>query len=272
MNKELHALARRYADLEQQRAEIASEISDLKAEAKSQGFDPALLAKVVRVMLMDADKRKKALDQIELFDTYLAGVGLLAASLIASGNTLVAVDAATGNFEFNDDSLWWKGAVARLPASNLKGDGAYDIGNGDLRLTLAATPAAFNDFKWLYQRFPASGGGNLGLAVLWKGATQDYVIRDADVRSGSAHVLGDVGVTVADTTFFHDANLRFTGVTTKQIADVDPTLRSPRDGRAAPDLTQLFVRRGDLVRAIETLKEVHVSFGREDILAALKRR
>ena len=140
------------------------------------------------------------------------------------------VKALAGNFEFNDDSLWWKGAVARLPASNLKGDGAYNIGNGDLRLSLAATPAALNDFKWLYQRFPDEGGGNLGITVLWKGATQDYVIRDADVRSGGAHVLGDVGVTVADTTFFHDAKLRFTGVTTKQIADIDPTLRAPRQG------------------------------------------
>ena len=140
------------------------------------------------------------------------------------------VKALAGSFEFNDDSLWWKGASARLPKSNLKGDGTYNINNGDMRLTLAATPAAFDDFKWLYQRFPAEGGGNLGLAVVWKGATQDYVVRDADVRSGSAHVLGDVGVTIADTTFFHDANLRFTGVTTKQIAELDPTLRSPRQG------------------------------------------
>jgi hypothetical protein len=51
-----------------------------------------------------------------------------------------------------------------------------------------------------------------------------------------------------------------------------PTSHSPRDRRAAPDLSRLFVRRGDLVRAIETLKEVHVSFGRQDVLAALKRR
>ena len=140
------------------------------------------------------------------------------------------VQALAGNFEFNDDSLWWKGAVARLPASNLKGDGMYNIGNGDMRLSLAATPAALADFGWLYQRFPREGGGNLGLTVAWKGATQDYVIRDADVRSGGAHVLGDVGVTVADTTFYHDANLRFTGVTTKQIVGLDPTLRSPRQG------------------------------------------
>lgn len=77
MNAELKALAERIARLEDDKAEIASDIRDLKAEAKAQGYDPTVLAKVVRVMRMEEDKRKKALDQIELFDTYLAGVGLL---------------------------------------------------------------------------------------------------------------------------------------------------------------------------------------------------
>jgi translocation and assembly module TamB len=140
------------------------------------------------------------------------------------------VTALTGNFEFNDDSLWWKGAHGQLPASKLHGDGMYDLNNGDMRLTLAAAPAAFSDFKWLYQRFPKTGGGNVGLTVEWKGATQDYFVRDADVRSEGAHLTGDLGVTVADTTFFHDANVRFTGLTTKQIADVDPTMNWPRRG------------------------------------------
>jgi hypothetical protein len=60
-------------------------------------------------------------------------------------------------------------------------------------------------------------------------------------------------------------------------AQIDEQLFLPishlhHERRPAPDLTQLFVRRGDLVRAIETLKDVHVSFGREDVLAALKNR
>ncbi len=169
------------------------------------------------------------------------------------------VRALTGNFDFNDDSLWWKGAHAELPASKAHGDGVYNIDNGDMRLTLAAAPAAFPDFTWLYQRMPKSGGGNLGLVVQWKGATQDYVVRDADLESEGAHVRGDVGVTVADTTFFHDANLRFTGVTTRQIAEVDPTLKFPRAGAVSgrakfsgtlkrmpidADLTFLAYRRG----------------------------
>ena len=140
------------------------------------------------------------------------------------------VQALAGTFEFNDDSLWWKGVAARLPGSNVKGDGMYSIENGDMRLTLAAAPAAFSDFRWLYQRFPKEGGGNLGLVMEWKGETQDYVVRDADLRTGGAHIRGDIGVTVADTTYFHDANLRFTGVTTRQITELDPDLRSPREG------------------------------------------
>jgi translocation and assembly module TamB len=140
------------------------------------------------------------------------------------------IRALAGSFEFNDDSLWWKGANVRLPGSNMRGDGMYNISNGDMRIVASATPARFADFGWLYQRFPKDGGGNLRLLISWKGATQDYVVRDADVRSGGAHLLGDVGVTVADTTFFHDADLRFTGVTTRQIAELDPTLRSPRQG------------------------------------------
>lgn len=140
------------------------------------------------------------------------------------------IRALTGNFEFNNDSLWWKGAGVRLPASDLRGDGMYNISNGDMRLTLAASPARFADFKWLYKNFPESGGGNLGLQIAWKGATQDYTIRNADVRTGSAHLTGDVGVTVADTVFFHDANVRFTGVTTKQIEQLVPGTKSPREG------------------------------------------
>ncbi len=140
------------------------------------------------------------------------------------------VTAMTGNFEFNDDSLWWKGAAVKLPASSLKGDGVYNLNNGDLKLLVAAAPARFDDFHWLYKEFPKEGGGNLALSVQWTGTTQDYVVREADVRTGTAHVQGDIGVTIADTVFFHDANLRFSGVTTKQIATIAPGNTSPREG------------------------------------------
>ncbi|MEO8335614.1 MAG: translocation/assembly module TamB domain-containing protein [bacterium] len=140
------------------------------------------------------------------------------------------VTSLIGNFEFNDDSLWWKGAAAKLPKSSLKADGVYYLNTGDLKLSLAAAPASFDDFHWLYEEFPKDGGGNLALLVQWKGTTQDYFLREADVRTGTAHLLGDVGVTLADTVFFHDADVRFTGLTTKLIETVAPGNESPRPG------------------------------------------
>ncbi|PYP80426.1 MAG: hypothetical protein DMD35_04785 [Gemmatimonadetes bacterium] len=135
-----------------------------------------------------------------------------------------------GRFRFNDDSAWWKGARVDLPKSNMRGDGVYVIENGDMRLVATGQPAAFNDFRWLYPHMPEEGGGTASMLIQWRGATQDYVMRSGDLRTGGAHILGDIGITMSDTIVFHDANLRFTGVTTKLIKEIAPTIKPPREG------------------------------------------
>jgi uncharacterized protein (UPF0335 family) len=75
-NNKLNETCTRIAALETQRAEFAAEIKAIKSDAKSEGYDPALIAKTVKLMMMEADKRKKALDQLHLFDSYLDAVGL----------------------------------------------------------------------------------------------------------------------------------------------------------------------------------------------------
>jgi uncharacterized protein (UPF0335 family) len=75
-NNKLNETCSKIAALETQRAEIAAEIKAIKSDAKSEGYDPALIAKTVKLMMMEADKRKKALDQLNLFDSYLNAVGL----------------------------------------------------------------------------------------------------------------------------------------------------------------------------------------------------
>src|SRR3712207_1148815 len=40
-----------------------------------------------------------------------------------------------GRFEMNNDSLWWRGAQVTMPGSQLSGDGAYVIENGDMWIT-----------------------------------------------------------------------------------------------------------------------------------------
>lgn len=78
MTADIRSRAERLARLLEEQAEIAAQISELKAEAKADGYDPALLMKTARLLAMDAEKRRKQLDQHELFDTYLSAVGLVA--------------------------------------------------------------------------------------------------------------------------------------------------------------------------------------------------
>lgn len=77
MNSDLRRRCEAIARLEQQRKELADEIKELKAAAKSDGYDVPLITKTVSLMLKDTAKQKKALDQHSLFDSYLSAVGLL---------------------------------------------------------------------------------------------------------------------------------------------------------------------------------------------------
>ena len=60
-----------------------------------------------------------------------------------------------GNFNFNNDSLWWKGVRAAMPGSRVSGDGSYALSSGDMVLTLRGAPAALADLRWLYPRLPS---------------------------------------------------------------------------------------------------------------------
>ena len=75
-NNKLNETCSKIAALETQRAEFAAEIKAIKSDAKSEGYDPALIAKTVKLMMMEEAKRKKVLDQLNLFDSYLNAVGL----------------------------------------------------------------------------------------------------------------------------------------------------------------------------------------------------
>lgn len=75
--KDLRRYCERLAGLEDQKAETAKEIKELKESAKSDGFDAALIARTVRLMRMENEKRKKAIEQHDLFDFYLHAAGLI---------------------------------------------------------------------------------------------------------------------------------------------------------------------------------------------------
>lgn len=75
--QELKRICERIARLENEKAELADEIKLAKKSAKDDGFDAGLITKTVRLMRMEQEKRRKELDQMNLFDTYIHAVGLL---------------------------------------------------------------------------------------------------------------------------------------------------------------------------------------------------
>lgn len=135
-----------------------------------------------------------------------------------------------GNFNFNNDSLWWKGVRASMPASRVSGDGSYAFSSGDMTLTIRGAPAALADLRWLYPRLPSEGGGSLDFAMKWKGDVQDYTARNADVAVGATTVKGDFGITMSDTFALHDTNLRFANFDTRLAEQLIAGFKSPRRG------------------------------------------
>jgi len=81
INPELKTLCERIARLEEERKTIAADILEVKKEAESAGFDKKLVAKTVRMMGLDETKRRAEMDQHDLFETYLEGVGLRIGSM-----------------------------------------------------------------------------------------------------------------------------------------------------------------------------------------------
>jgi uncharacterized protein (UPF0335 family) len=74
-NGQLKAIVERIERLEEDKANIASDIKDVYAEAKGNGFDPKALRVVIRDRKQDAKKRAELQ---AIVDTYKVALGDLA--------------------------------------------------------------------------------------------------------------------------------------------------------------------------------------------------
>ncbi|HYC51027.1 MAG TPA: translocation/assembly module TamB domain-containing protein [Gemmatimonadaceae bacterium] len=147
------------------------------------------------------------------------------------------VDDALGNLFFNNDSLWWKDVTVAMPGSRVRGEGRYVFDNGDMTLAARASPAAFADFRWVFPRFPSDGGGPLEFALEWRGTTEEYRVRNADVRTQGARLRGKFAISFADTFAIHDTDIRFENVSTKLVERFAPDFEAPRPGTMDGELT-----------------------------------
>ena len=143
------------------------------------------------------------------------------------------VRALTGVFNFGGDSLWWRGMRAALGGSNVKVDGSYAVGTGDLSLRLVGNPVDPGDARWVFPELPRTGAGRLEFSLDWLGDSALYVARNVDLRMEGAHLRGHIGITDTDSVAFHSVtDLRFTGLRTELLERI-VGLELPRPGTLA---------------------------------------
>ena len=73
-NAQLKSIVERIEKLEEEKAATASDIRDVYAEAKGNGFDAKALRKIVQMRKQDADERR---EQEEILETYMHALGML---------------------------------------------------------------------------------------------------------------------------------------------------------------------------------------------------
>jgi uncharacterized protein (UPF0335 family) len=70
----LKSLVERIERLEEDKAAVASDLKEVYAEAKNEGFDTKILRKVVRLRKADSAKRQEEEALIELYITAIGGL------------------------------------------------------------------------------------------------------------------------------------------------------------------------------------------------------
>jgi hypothetical protein len=142
----------------------------------------------------------------------------------------VDVRRLAGTFHVDDDSLWWRGATLRLPATTIAGAATIGFGGG-MVLDVRADPFALADVRWLYPRLPAEGGGRMTITLRDpKGEPVAYDVRDTRLSIGGAWAEGSVSLVAADTVVVRSADVRFAGITTDLVQRLAPDARMPRRG------------------------------------------
>ena len=72
---ELRQFVERIEKLEEEKAGIASDIKDVKAEAKGRGFDVKAITEIIRMRKQDAAERQ---EREAILETYMSALGMLA--------------------------------------------------------------------------------------------------------------------------------------------------------------------------------------------------
>jgi uncharacterized protein (UPF0335 family) len=95
-NNQLKAFVERLEKLEEERATISEDIKEVLSEAKSSGFDPKIIKKILSLRKQDAKKRA---EEQAVLAVYMDALGMLADTPLGKA----AVDRATVKAEIDED-------------------------------------------------------------------------------------------------------------------------------------------------------------------------
>jgi uncharacterized protein (UPF0335 family) len=70
--EQLRSILTRVENLEIEKAEVSEQVKEVYSEAKANGFDTAVLKRIVRLRKMDKAKR---LEMEAIFDLYMSAIG-----------------------------------------------------------------------------------------------------------------------------------------------------------------------------------------------------
>lgn len=97
-NNQIKAIVERIEKLEEEKAAIADDIKEVYLEAKSNGFDPKIIKKIVALRKQDAAKRA---EEQALLAVYMDALGMLADTPLGKA----AMDRAKSNPVDADDDF-----------------------------------------------------------------------------------------------------------------------------------------------------------------------
>lgn len=148
------------------------------------------------------------------------------------------------------DSLWFRGLVASLPNTQLRGDGTYMLQSGDLEASFHAAPLSLADVRFAYPRMPAHGSGSVDLTAKMRHTGEsDYTARNIDLSVDGGTVRGELALAMgqgAGDIRLHDTQLAFAKIDTRTIEQVVPGVKVPTrgtlTGRATLDGTVAAMR------------------------------
>ena len=110
---------------------------------------------------------------------------------------LIDVRHFAGQVRVGPDTVTSPKFTLHLPKTRSEGTMIYVLATGDMFGELKSDTLALADLRALYPALPEDGGGRLDLTLAVRDTgTSEYIVTNADLRTGRAELRGNMGLIV----------------------------------------------------------------------------